>query len=248
LAQAQWAAKDVGLEDSIRQDWLESPASAEAALYRALNLGDLATALEKSLAWHLDEPFASRPLVSASYLAAVTGDFLGAAVLARAGLAIEPDNNVLLNNLIFALLSQGKVDEALRYAATAFRQDPGADDPMIFANIGLMAYQCGDSDLGARAYAEAMRRYDKSGRIRHASMARIFHAFAVRNQPAALREQVQRDAEDAARRSKDLLIKSLAVSLAGLSPSAVAWPNRLNSDAKAKKWIYDRKKNLLLLD
>jgi hypothetical protein len=248
LAQAQWAASDLALEGQIPLSWLEDRASAEAALYRAMSSGDIETGLTKSLLWHLDEPFASRPLIAASYLASAKGDFHTATELAQAGLMIEPDNQGLLNNLTFSLLCEGRVDAALISLTRAAKGQGALRDPHTLANFGLLAYLSGDSALGGRAYTEAIRRYESGGKQESANLARIFHAYAAKAIPAAELESLNAQAREAAKNARDLMTKKIAMLLIGLGPGDVGLPAPGQAGALAQKWIYDKQRNILLVE
>ena len=63
-----------------------------------------------------DEPFSTRPLQFAAITASFTGMYTEAIRFAHSGLALEIENQVLLNALVFARASLGEISEAKKYA------------------------------------------------------------------------------------------------------------------------------------
>ena len=189
VAQAQWAARNLGFVQtnvlSVDNRILEV---SEAACYQALSHGDLRLAYQKALSWHVDEPFASRPMIAASYLASMLRDFRDAVMIAGAGLVIEPDNVALLNNQAFSQLCLGNLEEALESLTAALRVGD-IIDPHTVANLGLLAYLSLRPDVGFQAYTNATKAFEHSGKKSSAVMARVFHAFAAKNvnDPRAVR-------------------------------------------------------------
>lgn len=210
LAQAQWAAEDLDLEDRIPEAWANNTASSEAAMYRALRAGDLDEGLIRAQAWHRQEPFASRPMVAASFFATIQTDFAAASTLARIGLCAEPENDALLNNLAFALMCLGSVEEGVRQLRRARRADGATLNPQYIANVGLLSYLCGDPVFGSRAYGEAIRRFERAGRAEDASLARVFHAYAAETNSGADSAALSRVAGDLIAKGGTPLAKAVA--------------------------------------
>lgn len=243
LAQVQWAADDIGLVNDIPPQWIQAPASAEAALYRAMLNGDIEMGLKKALRWHFDEPFASRPMTVASFLATLNADFQAASRFAQRGLIGEPENENLLNNLVFSLLCEGNIDQAAEVISKVIRLQGTTRDPHTIANIGFLAYLSDESEIGTRAYSEAIKILERTGRGDEVVMAHIFHAFATKQLSEQKYELLRKRALDLVKNSKNALVKKTAEIMlgtglndAGLSPkkSGAALPK--NEPQHQKIW------------
>jgi len=73
----------------------------------------------------------------------------------RAGLALAPDDAVLLNNAAVALLQQNRTDEAAALLDRAVRIAP--DDPYVRTNLGLLARAAGDFERAAEHFRAVVR-------------------------------------------------------------------------------------------
>lgn len=251
LAQAQWAASDLGLDSLIPESWLENRASAEAALYRSGKAADFETAYKKALLWHLDEPFASRPMTAASHFAALSGKFKDAVELAKFGLTIEPGNIELLNNLTFSLLRAGEIEQAIDALQTTIKTLGQDISARTIANYGFLAYVCGEVELGRRAYEAAARTFEREGRIDSGRLARIYHAFAAGialGRADARVITLHKQALDSAEKSKDLSIAKIASNLLADNPPNSGNPAPMGNRPTARSWVYDLKRNLLILE
>ena len=245
LAQAEWAARDLGLESIIDASWLDAPASAEAALYQALRDGNVPRAIEKALRWHVDEPWAARPMLAASFIATVQGEFELSTKYAQAGLSLNGENLDLLNNLVFSLASEGKLEAATNHLREVIRIEGNRLAPHTLANIGFIAYLEGENDLGARFYREAITRLERSSQRDSAAMARICQAMAAQRVGDVATEHLRREAKLAAKNCKNLLIMQADETLIGSGqPSATLLATK---PVPVARWIYDRKENLLTL-
>lgn len=160
LAQATWAWRRDRTLDLGLGAHLGTPRSFEAAAWLRFQAGEWQGALESAQAWAGDQPFSSRPYILASYLAAETLEAFGMSEsLAKAGLLASPDDFSLLNNLAFALASQGRVEEASQ-AFKAIAYDSLAEHQRIvwLATEGLLEYRSGDSAQGRVRYQEAIEK------------------------------------------------------------------------------------------
>ena len=247
LAQAQWAAEDLDLDDRIPEVWANSSASSEAAMYRALRAGDLDEGLIRAQAWHRQEPFASRPMVAASFFATIQGDFATASSLARIGLCAEPVNDALLNNLAFSLMCNGSIEEGVQQLRRARRAAGTAVNPQYIANVGLLSYLCGDPVLGSRAYENAIRQFERTGRTEEASLARVFHAFASQKTNDVNSAAIAKSASDSIAKGGTPLAKAVAVRFLNSTPPPAQTLIAEPVDAAARKWFYDQRNHLLIL-
>jgi Tfp pilus assembly protein PilF len=113
VAQVEWAsrrAKEITIEHSA----LTVPRSYEARAWEAYRAEEWQTVVDQSEEWFTDEPFSGRPIALGTYTASVIlEDYERAESLARMWLALNPNDQHILNNLAFILASGGKVAEAM---------------------------------------------------------------------------------------------------------------------------------------
>jgi len=157
VAQAGWASQRVsGVE--VGRDLIEKARSHEAEALRDYREGRWSEAIKSCEAWLLDEPFSSRPAALGSYLASVAAhDYRLAEQLARRGLTANPDDPLLINNLVVALANQGRVEEA----EGEFRRiQTGTAEALLRATLvateGLLHFRRGAVVQGRDFYRKAM--------------------------------------------------------------------------------------------
>lgn len=156
LAQVEWASRR-GARVEIEQKLLEVEGSWEARAQAAAQVGDLEAAIQNAWRWLSDEPFASLAAVFGSHEAALARQFDVAAEFASAGLVANPDDALLRNNLVFALASADRVEEAEHHLHLL--EGRALDDEMrlvVTATRGLVAFRRGDPELGRQLYRETI--------------------------------------------------------------------------------------------
>ena len=159
LAQIEWASERVsGIV--INQDQFEIPYSHEARALYSHSAADWLTAVDESEHWLSDEPFASRPAVFGSFIAAEhLEDFERSERICREGLIASPNDATLVNNLAFALANQGKVSEAKIQLDTI--PTTGAETGIEIcrdATQGFIAFRSGDYSRGREYYQQAIEK------------------------------------------------------------------------------------------
>jgi tetratricopeptide (TPR) repeat protein len=164
IAQAEWAAPQVGLEvDPAR---LATPTAWEARALAAHREGDPARASAEAWRWLDDQPFAGRPAEFGSYEASSDGQFRRGFEFAQRGLQANPKSFLLRNNAAFCLLSLGQVPHAERHMRAIRREQLSRDDRDVFdATVGLYHYRTGDPVTG-RAMYESVINGGKEARAR----------------------------------------------------------------------------------
>jgi tetratricopeptide (TPR) repeat protein len=167
VAQAEWFARADGALVSATST-LERPENMEARYWRALSNGKWDAALAEAVAWQEDEPYASRPAVNASFLAmAFLGEARRAVALARTGLRSNPDNQLLRNNYVVALVYAGQIDDAIRaFNAMSGPLQPDYPRFTYLATVGLLHQVTGEIDAGRRFFDEAARQAPEKERPR----------------------------------------------------------------------------------
>jgi tetratricopeptide (TPR) repeat protein len=160
VGQVRWAEKALGIElDDVS---LRVDRAFEARAWKFHYEGQWGDALSESLKWFSDEPYSSRPAMLGSYIAAVVlHDYEEATRIAQRGLAANPSEPGLLNNLIFALACDGKLSEAVKLVpklSQITRDDAGRI--ILLATCGLIEYRQGNPAQGRELYMQAIRKAD----------------------------------------------------------------------------------------
>ena len=156
VAQARWIGAQLGGIDIPESVW-DTPRSFEAWAWRAYLEGDWQTALRFAKEWVADEPFSSRAAVTATFVAtSVNRDFEYAVQCAQRVLIADPNDPMLTNNLVVALVYRGSLKEAAelceRLASTAATGDAGCTS---VATRGLVRFRAGEIEAGRTYYQRA---------------------------------------------------------------------------------------------
>ncbi len=157
VAQAWWASKLLS-NFKVEQELLKTPLSFEARAREKFSEQNWKQVIEQCQNWSLDEPFSSRPIELATYVAAeAMEDYVLCEQLARKGLTSNPDDQTLKNNLIYALANQGKISEAREELQNVRgKAEDIVTSCTLLATEGLLNYQEGSPELGRQFYREAM--------------------------------------------------------------------------------------------
>jgi tetratricopeptide (TPR) repeat protein len=209
IAQAEWASQKVP-NLTLEQRHLNAPLSYEA---RALDFyleGKWSETYRECVDWLNDEPYSSRPSVLGTFIASVALENYSDAVrLARRSLKANGDNQLLLNNLTFALASAGKVENAIE----VYKQmNPDLCDEgekiTWFATGGLLLFRQGNIAEGRLRYKKALD-LAKNDLFRKA----LAVSFLAREEILAGTSQAQSAYESAVEASKAVTLKSVATVL-----------------------------------
>jgi tetratricopeptide (TPR) repeat protein len=200
VAQAAWVARqsgDVTIQPS--PTLLMTPQAFEARAWANLRDKQWYASVDDARQWLSDEPFSSRPAVFGSWVACVAlCNFHDGEMFAREGLLIDPDDEVLLNNLTYCLASTGRVAEASTHFA---RIDPAhlraLTRATYLATKGLLEFRSGRVSDGRTLYEDAIQDAVGRGVRREALVASLHYAREqARHDPgraAALQEAAMRD-------------------------------------------------------
>lgn len=174
VAQFEWASRRVG-GLVVPQEALNVPIAFEARTQSYLARGDWEPAVNEAWLWHADEPFSDDAAIAGSYAAAVgMDDFQEAIRIANAGLRVTPGSYLLRQNLAYALIESGALDEGDRLLSIARRSGDRAepaDLAVTLANEGLLAIRRGYLDEGRARYLEAAEVARAGGRADMRAMA-----------------------------------------------------------------------------
>ena len=177
LAQYEWAERYLGGVQVPRQP-KEPPRSFEAQGYHAYNRQNWQIALDNGLKWMQDESYSTRPAMFTSYLAsAVLEEYeIAERVLCRA-LSANFGNPQILNNLAFALINLGKLDEAQKALNEVdYSQVNELYLTTLAATQGLLLIRQGDFERGRFLYKEAYSRASALNANRYKQLASIYLA------------------------------------------------------------------------
>lgn len=245
LAQAEWAGQRLNIEPNLPAEWLENPVSSEANYYRFMLANKFSEALNAAVRWHGDEPFASRPMVAASFIAAITGSYEESAQFAREGLIAEPNNTALLNNLAFAMGATGNLLEAERNLARVMSLEDKEPSGHTLANLGMISYLRDEIDLGDQLYDAAIKTFRRKKDIAEAAVAAAFRAHFARVARVPNANEALVAAKHLAEESRSAIALSIFSMLTKSEVANTAPPPRVIGP---RRWHFDRQKNLLTFD
>jgi tetratricopeptide (TPR) repeat protein len=209
IAQVEWASEKIS-NLRLERRHLNATLSYEA---RALDFyfeGKWPETYRECLNWFNDEPYSSRPAVLGTFIASVAQENYSEAVrLARRSLKANRNNQLLLNNLTFALASAGKVDEA---AKVYTQMDPNicneGEKITWFATGGLLLFRRKAITEGRTLYQKALD-LAKNDLFRKAVAA----TFLAREEFVARTPQARAAYAAAVETVKSVALKSLAAVL-----------------------------------
>lgn len=172
VAQAEWASRRQKLDLPVAEAAKKIPRTFEAQFWIDYEREDTKAALGSIHSWIADEPFSSRPTVMGTFVLSIDEDYEKVKTMATKGLLANPDEDQLLNNLIFAEASSGNVKRAWELSAPLIARR----SPQILANAGLISYRTGDADLGRQFYEAAIKLALKNSQSSTAAIAAAFFA------------------------------------------------------------------------
>lgn len=157
VAQAAWTTRhfDATLLDPRH---LELDVTYEARAWENYRARRWQAAIDEATSWHADEPFAARPIQLATFVAAVPmGDFSLSTKLGEMGLAVNPEDQSIRNNVAFSLASQGKWQAATEVLRTIKPSEVEEDMRIEYvATWGLISFRQGDIEGGRSLYQLAI--------------------------------------------------------------------------------------------
>jgi Tfp pilus assembly protein PilF len=140
------------------------PLAYEAKAIYYYEQGVFDEAYKESIKWQEDEPFSIRPIKAASYISSFFyKDYQTSIALTRKGLQIKPNEVVLSNNLVYYLLQDGKLDEAIPLFEKTIRNvilkpDHYPESEQLYCNAtaGLIFFKQNQAELGKLYYNKAI--------------------------------------------------------------------------------------------
>jgi tetratricopeptide (TPR) repeat protein len=176
VAQVEWANRTIGgLE--LDKGLLAVPRTFEASANLNLGAGKWNYAIADGLEWLRDQPFSKRPAVFTSYVVSLTEDYERSIGILKKSLNANPNDPMLINNLVFALGSANRLYEA----ESALRRIDIADSKglsaiTLAATAGLLLFRRGFPDRGREFYELAISRATAQGNSKYRVMASLYLA------------------------------------------------------------------------
>jgi tetratricopeptide (TPR) repeat protein len=182
IAQLGWALRkryvdSLGLDlEKIKN---ETPRSFEARAWGNFTKCKWKEALHASFDWVRDQPFSTRPVFFASFVAAsLLEDYRSCERIIEIGLRANPDEPMLLNDLAFAFASSGQIDKAEQ---TFLRIDSAqitdvSREIVIMATQGLINFRRGIPAVGRGLYQTAIEKARRHRLYRTSAIASIYWA------------------------------------------------------------------------
>lgn len=177
VAQAGWASRHHKLL-SIEKPPQDVPRTFEAASWTHFYKSDWNESLASAKLWLADQPFSTRPAVHGSFIAgALLQKYKESCDFVKVGLAANPEDFTLNNNLAFALINMGNLpgatlvlDRMRRFKVTS------ADEVVMAATNGLFHYRNGERELGRSLYIQAVENARRLSNAKLEAMAALFFA------------------------------------------------------------------------
>ncbi len=177
IAHADWVIRHKYAGISVAET-LDFNRSSEANTWRRFYGRDLVRAVEMATKWSLEEPYSTHPFSCGSSIACDAGMYKEAVNFARTGRVANPDDLVLRNNLAYALLKAGSLEEAdqeLSMLPSCVADNPTA---LIAATRGYSCFKHGRIEEGRRLYCLAIDYLKSIQDLRLVAKAMLCHAFA----------------------------------------------------------------------
>jgi len=189
LAQIEWASsKEASLKIDVNNYHVTHNFEAQALEYFHTN--QLTECLDSTFRWFLDMPFSKRPVMLGSHIAnALLNDQEKSRDFLKAGLISHPNDAQIINNLVYSLALENKLDDAKMFMAKLADNPVGAGDITkicLTATRGLLCFRSGVPEMGRAYYLEAI---EKSKEIKN----QYFNWLAILNYA---REEILVKSED----------------------------------------------------
>lgn len=122
----------------------------------------LTKAIEAAMEWELEEPYSKFPFIVGSTIACNAGQPTLGTEIATRGLMVAPHDRSLYNNLCYALLRAGKVEEAGKYI-NKLKVKNGTDaDLYCQATLGLYKFANKNTAAGRLDYLDVINQFKQA--------------------------------------------------------------------------------------
>lgn len=167
LAQVNWISSELPGLTLDMSKYNNLPLAFEAKAIDSFNRKKFSESLSHAQRWYEDEPYSTRPINFASYLAGVVlNDYARAIKLTQEGLEANPSDPLLWNNLVYYLIEDQQEDEAFRVYNSMLKHDfkdiNEATKVTLTATSGLVLFRLGELEKGREFYIKAIDTAKKS--------------------------------------------------------------------------------------
>jgi tetratricopeptide (TPR) repeat protein len=178
LAQLEWLSHQDKAFEFDTNSFKNVPNHFEAFAFNAYDSGKWKDVVDNSINWFLDLPYSKRPILLGSYVASMyLKDYEKAIILCKMGLKANPHDTIILNNIVYSLMSMNKLDEAQPYLDSLTRINLSNLDPdelvPLQATLGLCAFRSGNVQEGEWFYELAIATAQSSNQKEMAEMATL---------------------------------------------------------------------------
>jgi tetratricopeptide (TPR) repeat protein len=176
LAQVEWITKLIHTE--IQTD-IPIPASYEAQARHHLRKKEFLESLNATKKWAKFQPFSSRPLISASFIAsACLNDDAQAISIIESSANTHRKNSMLINNLAFCYARQNNIEQATEALSNlCFANLNDCEKFTIEATRGLIYFRSGEIEKGRELYRNSINSFEKIKEINSAAIGTYFWAL-----------------------------------------------------------------------
>lgn len=160
LAQAEWASQEERNLIHLDLDKFKLVNSFEANARENFEKGMWQKSIDDSKNWFFDQPFSKMGILFGNEVASrKLKDDNQAVEIAKLGLLSHPNDAHLLNNIIYSLCIQNKIDEANQYLNDVKKEDLNSSNfsgICLTATRGLLAFRSKNFELGRKLYLESI--------------------------------------------------------------------------------------------
>lgn len=167
LAQAEWASQKEIKLDSVNPSSFNIAKPFEALARDSKEKGDWEKSISYAKDWFLDMPYSKGAILFGYDIALLKmKNFNTASEIGKLGLISHPNDPFLINNIVYALILGGNIDEA-EILLTKIKPNKLKDDNLTYicltATKGLLNYRKGNIESGRNLYLRAMSLAKESG-------------------------------------------------------------------------------------
>ena len=155
ITHAEWILREE-LSTITGPDTLKINNSPEAAAWHNYSINDFNKAIEYTREWELEEPYSKSSYAMCSCLLSCQKKYIDAQKCARRGLDANPRDHLLTNNLCFALLQAGDVEEAEKILNKIGKITEPVENIFYFATKGLLEFKKKNIMQGREYYNKSL--------------------------------------------------------------------------------------------
>jgi tetratricopeptide (TPR) repeat protein len=190
LAQLEWITNhDPRFEIDPRSfEQVKNP--FEAYALDLFKNGQWKKAYNNTMNWFLDAPYSKRPIMLGSYItSSLLNDKAASIALCEVGLQANPTDPTILNNMVYSLVTSGKLDKIDPYLSRIEQLDikalPIGNQVSLQATIGLVALKTKQKNEGLRLYEKAIEIAKKvnNSRLKNLAILNLTKELIFQNMP-----------------------------------------------------------------